>query len=379
MRTIVISDLHLAAGNDADLLRSEAFREHLWPTLAGADRVVLLGDIVELRDRPLRDAVEIATPFFSELAAVVDGAEIVLVAGNHDHRLVEPWLEERAIEGAGALGLEELVPVRSWDWAGGRIARALPPDARLAQFYPGIWLRDDVYATHGHYLDRHLTVPSFERLGVAAVERAIGATRTGSDPLEHPEQREPGRPDEYERILAPVYAFLYGLAQASESEPRGAGSPSARLWRALSDGGDGAASRIRGWLLGSVALPGAVGMANRLGLGPVNADLSAAAIARAGFDAMGEVTERLQIGASHLIFGHTHRRGPIAGEEPRHVGGIELHNTGSWVYSPGIIGAQAARSGYWPGTIAVVDGEDPPRLEHLLDGLNREDFAGLSG
>ena len=29
---------------------------------------------------------------------------------------------------------------------------------------PGLWPADGVYATHGHYLDRHLTVPSFERL-----------------------------------------------------------------------------------------------------------------------------------------------------------------------------------------------------------------------
>ena len=29
--------------------------------------------------------------------------------------------------------------------------------------YPGVWLRPDVYATHGHYVDLHITVPSFER------------------------------------------------------------------------------------------------------------------------------------------------------------------------------------------------------------------------
>ncbi len=74
------------------------------------------------------------------------------------------------------------------------------------------------------------------------------------------------------------------------------------------------AQKLRGWLLGSVALPGAVGMANRFGLGPVKPDLSPGAITRAGIAAMGEVIERLGIEAEHVIFGHTHRRGPLDGE-----------------------------------------------------------------
>ena len=74
-------------------------------------------------------------------------------------------------------------------------------------------------------------------------------------------------------------------------------------------GGESRGSRVRGWLLGSVALPGAVGVANRLGLGPVRADLSSGAIGRAGFEAMGDVVAALGIEAEHLVFGHTHRRG----------------------------------------------------------------------
>ena len=35
--------------------------------------------------------------------------------------------------------------------------------ARVRFAYPGLWLREDVYATHGHYLDCHLTVPTVER------------------------------------------------------------------------------------------------------------------------------------------------------------------------------------------------------------------------
>ncbi len=39
--------------------------------------------------------------------------------------------------------------------------------------YPGLWVREDVYATHGHYLDCHLTIPTLERLGIGAMGRVM--------------------------------------------------------------------------------------------------------------------------------------------------------------------------------------------------------------
>ena len=226
--------------------------------------------------------------------------------------------------------------------------------------YPGIWLRDDVYATHGHYLDRHLTVPTLERLGVGAIERVLGIPSPAPDPLAPPGERDPRRVDEYERVQTPVYALLYGLAQATVGERRGGADPSARLWKMIGGGG----SRVRSWLLGSVAVPGAVGLANRLGLGPVSPDLSAGAIGRAGFEAMGEVVDDLGINAAHVIFGHTHRRG---GPEP--VRGTLLWNTGSWVHSPGLLGDSAAVSPYWPGTVCLLGEDGEPELRHVLDAL----------
>ena len=65
--------------------------------------------------------------------------------------------------------------------------------------------------------------------------------------------------EDYERIQAPVYAFLFTLAQAGSAGGRLAGAnPSAKVWQALG-GGYGRAAKLRGWLLGTVALPGAVG------------------------------------------------------------------------------------------------------------------------
>ena len=167
-----------------------------------------------------------------------------------------------------------------------------------------------------------------------------------------------------------MYSLLYWLAQATVGERRGGANPSARLWQMMG-GGESRGSKVRGWLLGSVALPGAVGVANRLGLGPVRADLSSSAIGRAGFEAMADVVRDLRIEAEHVIFGHTHRRG---GPEP--AGGPTLWNVGSWVHSPGLLGETAAVSPYWPGTSCLLGDEGEPDLCHLLDDLSREQLAG---
>lgn len=371
MRTLIASDTHLGAGDDSDLLRRERFREPLLEAAAGADRVILLGDVIELRDRPLAEALELAAPFFAALAEATGEAEVLIVPGNHDHHLLEGWLARRRLEGAQPLGLEERAPIAE-SGPLRAVAEGFGDRAEIA--YPGVWVRPDTYATHGHYLDRHLTIPTFERLALAAVERALGpAPDASTDPLAAP--TGPTDPDEYERAQAPVYAFLFALAQGAGAERRGPG-PSARIWAALSSGAT-RAQRVRGWLLGSVALPGAVGVANRLGLGPVKPDLSVGAITRAGISAMGEVAARLGIEADHLIFGHTHRRGPLDGEQGWHTPqGARLLNSGSWTHMPGLIGnAPAAQSPYWPGTVVEVDDEGPPRARLLLESCSRGEFA----
>jgi predicted phosphodiesterase len=375
MRTIVISDLHLGAGTDADLLRRPSFRELLCAEVAGADRVVLLGDALELRDRPVREVVEIAAPFFSELGEALGAAEVVVVPGNHDHHLVEPWLEQRLLDGSEPLGFEQRAAP---DGALATLARRMG-EARVEIAYPGVWLGEGVYATHGHYLDRHLTIPTFERLGVAAVERVLGMQPAGPDPLDPPGSEEPSTPDQYERAQGPIYALLYALAQGTDSDRAGAGNPTVRLWRSVAGSG-GRSAKVRGWLLGAVAVPGAVGIANRLGLGPVQSDISPSAITRAGIAAMGDVVERLAIGADTIIFGHTHRRGPLPSEGDWALeGGGRLVNTGSWVHSPTLLGPTAERSPYWPGTIAVLEDGGEPELRHLLDDLTREDLEDAQG
>jgi predicted phosphodiesterase len=376
MRTAVVSDLHLGGLAGADIVREPKTRAALVEAVADSSRLILLGDVVELRERPLAEVFELAEPFFAALAEATPGIDLVLVPGNHDHHVLEDWLARRRLERAVPLELEQRAPE---DCEGPlvRLARSAG-NSYVSLAYPGIWVRDDVYATHGHYLDRHLTIPTFERLALAAVERALGpAPNESEDPLDAPEG--PTDPDEYERALTPVYAFLFALAQGVSSDRRGPG-PSARIWAAMSQGAT-RAQKLRGWLLGSVALPGAVGMANRFGLGPVKPDLSPGAITRAGLAAMGEVIDRLAIEADHVVFGHTHRRGPLQDESGWTApSGAALLNSGSWTHMPGLIGsATAAESPYWPGTVVEAEDSGPPRARLLLDSLTRAELAEAAG
>jgi predicted phosphodiesterase len=361
VRTILLSDLHLGARSGSDLLRRAEYAELLAGEVDGADEIVLLGDVLELRDRPLADVLEIARPFFETLGEALGDGRIIVVPGNHDHQLLNPWLERRRLSGARPLGHEQIAKANAG--ALGSLARRTGK-AEVVLAYPGIRLTDGVYATHGHYLDCHVTVPTFERLGVGALERLLGGLPAG------------GRsPDDYESVQAPLYSLLYGLAQGGERTARLSGAnASARVWSAVYGRGASPPTR-RSRLTGRFAVPGAVRLARGLGIGPLNADLSVAEIGRAGVRAMREVVRRLGIEAEHVIFGHTHRRGPV-GAEPgwSQHGEPQLHNLGSWVYAPRILGRSAADSPFWPGTIGVLEDGGPPRIRPLLDDHTHADL-----
>jgi hypothetical protein len=109
----------------------------------------------------------------------------------------------------------------------------------------------------------------------------------------------------------------------------------------------------------------------------VRADLSAGAIAKAGVAAMAEVVRRLKIDARWVLYGHTHRRGPLPGEDDWEFGKTRLLNTGSWVHAATLLGPTAERSGYWPGTVAIVGESGAPELVHALDQWSRADLARL--
>ena len=318
---------------------------------------MLLGDVVELRHGPAREALAAARPVLEALgAALPPGARVVLVPGNHDHQLLAAWFERRAREGPPPpLGLQSEVDRQPGEMLA-TLAEWLAPH-ELSVAYPGIWLREDVYATHGHYADRHTTVPMFERLGAGAMARLLGNSgRHGAE--------------RYEAILAPIYAWLYAIAQRGGTTlGRSSHGASANAWRALSGDGGGWGRRLRRTAL-TAGLPVLIAALNRAGLGPLRADISGPALRRSALAAFGEVLDELGVRAEHVIFGHTHRAGPLAADdrsEWRAGAGARLLNAGCWVHEPAFLGPRPHESPYRAGFAVRLDAVGPPELVNLLD------------
>ena len=358
VRTLVISDLHLGATTRGDLLRRAELREPLLEAVRDVDRLVILGDGLELRDGPQRAAPELAGALFGDLGrALGSDGELLVLAGNHDHGLVAGWIDSRLLtEPSGFLGLEQLIePGDAGPLAAALADRAAPARVRFA--YPGVWLRDDVFAIHGHYSDVHATVPTFERLAAGAMARwAVTLPEDGASP------------DDYEAVLAPIYAWIHALTQRSDRAVMSAGAgASSRLWVAL--GGRGRRRRpIRTTAL-SAGFAAAVAGVNALGIGPVDRDLSGAGLRRGYLRGIREVLHRLGVRAPHVIWGHSHRSGPWPGDDPAEWttrAGGQILNTGSWLYQPHFLTPRPNGSPYWPGTAVRVDGDEPPRLVRLL-------------
>jgi hypothetical protein len=352
VRTLVISDLHLGRAARTDLLRRAELRAPLIEALDGADRLVILGDGLELRETAHRDAAAAIAPLLSEAGRAV--GEIVVVAGNHDHGLAAGWVESRLeSEPPGFLGLEQRFAAETPLTE--RLVEAARP-AKLELAYPGLWLRDDVYALHGHYADLHATVPTFERIFAGFMTRFM---------VSPPGER--ATPDDYEAALAPLYAWMHVLTQRADHARISAGAgASARTWTALTS-----AERHRRPLRTAALGAGYVSVVaalNALGVGPLDRDLSPAALRRGYLRGIREVVRRLGIGAPHVLWGHSHRAGPFPGDDPAEwrVGETQIWNAGSWIYQPHFLGGEPGRSPYWPGVAIEVNESGPPRLLRLL-------------
>ncbi len=371
VRTLIVSDLHLGSAGGVDLLRRPELRAQLWEALEGVDRLVLLGDLLELRHGPRHEALAAARPFFEELGRAFADREVVAVAGNHDHALVEPWMEHRSeLPASPPLGVEQWIEASGASSMVALLAEWSAP-ARLTVAYPGLWVRPDVYATHGHYLDCHLTIPTLERLGIGAMGRLMRRPT-----------RAFGRPDDYEAVTVPVFAWIDAVARQAPTGDALNGGMTVRAWKAL---GNGSRSRTHARrTLRNRALTGAfplgVAALNRAGLGPFNADLSIGELRRAGLCAMGEVAARLDLRDAHVIFGHTHRAGPLPGDEQSEwttPTGARLMNTGCWTYDSYFLTPTVGESPYWPGGCVTVEDEGPPVLRRLLEAHTHAELAPI--
>ena len=328
MRTLVISDLHLGSRLQRDVLRRPAALERLCAELADVDRLILLGDTVEMLEGRPRGALADAEPVLRAIGdAMGEDTDVVLLPGNHDHALVRPWLRERRIAGK-PLGLSDRVPLRSNPDLQA-IARWLKP-ARVQVRYPGVRLNETTWAHHGHYLDRHL--------------------------VRQPQVPAPATPEDYERALGTSIAAL-GAAMAAAFPPI-IGEPIDRI-----------ASIIR--LAGLAALPIADALPGSGLLAPLSAGALGYQFRRVGLPAMASVNARLGVAEEHVIFGHLHRSGPRSRDDRAdwEADGRKLWNSGCWVYEPLLLAGASPPHPYWPGGALVLE-DDVITPVGLLDEVD---------
>ena len=359
-RTLVVSDLHLGTRAGVDVLRRDSVLEELLDALEDVDRLVLLGDTLELRQGSARTVLGRARAVLERIGERLGERSVVLVPGNHDHALLGGWLDARS----GPLELDQRCAPAQASFAAQALAEMLAP-AAVEVAYPGLWCNEDTYAMHGHHLDVHMTVPTIERLAVALSGRvSLDGGRRWDDVRS---------PDDYEAVVSPVYAWVHAAAQSERASETVEGGRTVRAWDALRPARGRSSLRSRAFPL---AFPWAVRALNAGGFGPLRSELSRDELRRAGLRAMSEVVERLAIDARHVIFGHTHRAGMLEGDERAEwltPNGTLLHNAGSWVFSRTF--SSDAQSPYWPGTAVLVEDGAPPQLLRLLADCTTESLT----
>ncbi|MGH2714240.1 MAG: metallophosphoesterase [Thermoleophilaceae bacterium] len=336
MRTLVVSDLHLGSRLAHDVLRRGVALEALLDALDGVDRLVLLGDVVELLEGRPRQAMAVAEPVLRALGARLGaGREVIVVPGNHDRALVRPWLSTNGVSPA----VDARVPCQATP-ALAAVASWLAP-AQVGAHYPGVWLSERVWATHGHYLDRHL-LP----------EAAYGIARGVLGRL----PRDGAAPIDYEQAGGPSLTRFEALLTR-------------RLPRALAALFDDLTELLRAATMAD--------MPQRLlrhRVAPLTASLLGVQMRRASIPALARVVHRLGVAADWVIFGHVHRRGPLAHDDMqlwRGPGGRpKIANTGSWVYEPLLVHRSTPPHPYWPGGAILLDDEGDPQPIGLLDHLD---------
>jgi UDP-2,3-diacylglucosamine pyrophosphatase LpxH len=407
MTTALISDLHLGAWQLNDLLRYPIFIRRLAKALEGVDEVVLLGDVLELRFQRLEIALQVSQPFFAALGDALrarrprnaSAPRVVYVAGNHDYHFALQLMEreqEAAIERGepDPYTFRGLVHVPDDMFLRRELRRMLGPGVEVEFAYAyhrfeaagGLAL-----AMHGHYLDLYLASPA-ERL-LALVEQALTAYR-----LETP---RPGF-DIFEAVLRPQNELLYWIGQS----PAGAQVQS-ELWRRLR--GDrrhlpkglfGRLRRIaaRRALRAAEALAGAA--ARQLTQRVLKGDVTAISPARAtsveeGIQAFMDTlyalqedlfaAERWTAPPAYVIFGHTHRPGPLPGVDTldrwraQWAGHeVQVLNTGSWLYDVERALTQEYYETHWPGTVVVFPDGAQPHVMSVLKDLTADDIDELT-
>jgi UDP-2,3-diacylglucosamine pyrophosphatase LpxH len=333
VRTLVISDLHLGGRLGRDVLRHAEALAVLLDALDGIDRLVLLGDVIELAEGRPRQALELAEPILRAIGKRMGpDRQIVLVPGNHDRALTRSWARA---QGAG-LTVDALVPADATALLTKVVSWLAPTQVEVRT--PGVWLSSRVWATHGHYIDRHL-LP----------ESAYGVHRRRT-------AREPVGPAAYERPRRPSMTWVETFMVRW-------------LPRKLASLTDSAADLVR-----ASTTPSLARRTNSHRLAPLARTVLGFQMQRASNPALAHVVQRLDVDAEWVVYGHVHRNGPREGDEVALWSGPDsrprLANTGCWIYEPLLLHRGGAPHPYWPGGAVVIDGEGDPVAVGLLDGLD---------
>jgi UDP-2,3-diacylglucosamine pyrophosphatase LpxH len=342
VRTLIVSDLHLGGRLQRDVLRRPAALAALLEALNGVHRLVLLGDIVELLEGRTAQALQAAEPVLRALGERLGGQrEAILVPGNHDAALVRPWLHANGVPASA----DAEIPLDATP-ALARVAALLRP-AQVRAHYPGVHLDERVWATHGHYLDRHL-LP----------EAAFGIARGLLGRL----PRDGATPADYEggpsvtRVEALLTRWLPG--------------PLARLADDVTE------------LVRATTMPGLHRLVHHR-FAPLNAALLGAQMRRAAIPALARVVHRLGVEADVVVFGHVHRRGPLADDDLARWRGpdgrLRIVNSGAWTYEPLLLHTAAPPHPYWPGGAVVLETGGEPKAVGLLDHLGGPELNPAGG
>lgn len=330
--------MHLGSRARHDVLRLPPARERLLAAIDGVQRLVLLGDTVELVTRHPRRAMSLAEPVIRALGHRLGRErEVVVVPGNHDAALARSWA---LAQGRSLRPASEVSPDASP--ALSALVAWLAP-ARVSVSYPGVWLDERTWATHGHYLDRHLLPES--SIGLL---RPVVGTVSPATPIDYERGRRRVRPRESlgARLLSrPVGTVLEGVGE----------------------------------VVRVLAVPHVPRLMMNGGLAPVTARVIDVQMRHAALPAMGRAVRRLGVDADWVLFGHVHRRGPIADETWPEDGAMRLVNTGSWVHDPLLLDRATPPNPYWPGGAVLLRDGQMPRSIGLLDDLSDDVLRPAAG
>jgi UDP-2,3-diacylglucosamine pyrophosphatase LpxH len=321
VRTLVVSDLHLGARVQHSVLSRPEPLERLLAAVGDVDRLVLLGDVVELLERRPEGAMQAAAPTLRAIGARLGSdREVLVVPGNHDVALVSGWMRRRAAE----LTVDTPIP-RHASAALSALSDWLSP-AQVRVQYPGAWLSDRVWATHGHYIGRRV--------------RADGPR---------------ARPIDFEGV-----SRNWTLHRIEAGIMRTLPAPAATVTEDLAE------------LARAFTMPLPRRLLHRR-MSPMTSALLALQVRRASIPTLADVAARLGVDADWILFGHVHRLGPLAGDRPGEWQGPggrpSIANTGSWVYEPLLVHHVTPPHPYWPGGSVLLEDSAPPVAQGLLDDL----------